>query len=300
MLWRPVYDRLSGYARAGAGQCSSVRVKYQGTRPMFRMPTGSLTCARLGLLKPSFVPDQPQQDLRDLTRLRLHLVQDRSQLVNRIRHPSSNKEALNSREGSPMSWESEARAILQALCAGERDPERLALLVHKSVAHKHEQLVEALTGDLRPHHQFLLGELLSLLEGLERSIKHVELETPQRLRPVEERLLRLEGITGVSRHTLHVLCAEVGLDLSRFPDAAHLARLRWGLSRTEGECRQAPQRADPARQPLCQDGIGSGCPQHGSDPDLVFGNSIGATRPGGGPNALRSRWVEVTWSSFII
>ncbi len=55
------------------------------------------------------------------------------------------------------------RAILQALCAGERDPERLALLVHKSVAHKHAQLVEALTGDLRPHHQFLLCELLSLL-----------------------------------------------------------------------------------------------------------------------------------------
>ena len=62
------------------------------------------------------------------------------------------------------------RAILQALCAGEQDPERLALLVHKSVAHKHVQLVEALTGDLRPHHQFLLCELLSLLEGMERSI----------------------------------------------------------------------------------------------------------------------------------
>jgi transposase len=95
--------------------------------------------------------------------------------------------------------------------------------VHKSVAHKHEQLVEALTGDLRPHHQFLLCELLSVLEGVERSIKHVELEIEQRLKPVEERLVRLEGITGVSRHTLHVLCAEVGLDLARFPDAAHLA-----------------------------------------------------------------------------
>ena len=115
------------------------------------------------------------------------------------------------------------RAILQALCVGERDPEQLASLVHKSVAHKHAQLVEALTGDLRSHHQFLLCELLALLSGVERSIKHVELEIEQRLRPEEERLVRMEQITGVSRHTLHLLCAEVGLDLSRFPDAAHLA-----------------------------------------------------------------------------
>jgi transposase len=70
---------------------------------------------------------------------------------------------------------------------------------------------------------FLLGELLSLLSGVERSIKHVELEIEQRLHSEEERLVRMEKITGVSRHTLHLLCAEVGLDLSRFPDAAHLA-----------------------------------------------------------------------------
>jgi transposase len=81
----------------------------------------------------------------------------------------------------------------------------------------------ALTGNLRSHHQFLLSELLSLLAGVERSIKHVEVEIQQRLAPEEERLVRMEKITGVSRHTLYLLCAEVGLDLSRFPDAAHLA-----------------------------------------------------------------------------
>ena len=63
------------------------------------------------------------------------------------------------------------RAIVAALCAGERDPERLASLVHQSVAHKHAQLVEALTGDLRPHHQLLLRELLALLQAVGRSIR---------------------------------------------------------------------------------------------------------------------------------
>jgi transposase len=88
---------------------------------------------------------------------------------------------------------------------------------------KPEQLVEALTGDLRPHHLVLLRELLTLLTALEQSIRQVESEIEQRLRPVEDLLIRLEQITGVSRHTLHVLCAEVGTDLARFPDAEHLA-----------------------------------------------------------------------------
>jgi transposase len=112
---------------------------------------------------------------------------------------------------------------LQALCAGESDPERLAERVHRKVRAKPEQLVEALTGDLRPHHLALVHEWLTLLTALEQSIRQVEQEIEQRLRPVEERLVRLEQITGVSRHTLQVLCAEVGTDLSRFPDAGHLA-----------------------------------------------------------------------------
>jgi transposase len=202
------------------------------------MPTGLRIWLTHGLLMPSFVPDQPQQDLRDLTRLRVHLVQDRAQMINRILkvlQQGGIKLSGVLSDGMGVS----GRAVLQALCAGERDPERLALLVHKSVAHKHIQLVEALTGDLRSHHLFLLRELLSLLESMERSIKHVELEIEQQLQAEEEKLERLEKITGVSRHTLHLLCAEVGLNLSRFPDAAHLARWRGDLSGAEGERREA-------------------------------------------------------------
>jgi transposase len=174
------------------------------------------------LLTPSFVPDQPQQDLRDLTRLRVHLLQDRTQLVNRL-HTVLQQAGIKLAGVLSTILGASGRAIVQALCAGESDPEQLASLVHQSVAHKHEQLVEALTGDLREHHRFLLRELLTLLDAQERAIKHVELEIEDRLRPIEATLVRLEAITGVSRHVLHVLCAEIGTDLSRFPNAAHLA-----------------------------------------------------------------------------
>jgi transposase len=221
VLWRPVYDRLAGYFELVLVNAAHMR-QVPGHKTDVQDADWLADLLQHGLLTPSFVPDQPQQDLRDLTRLRVRLIQDRTQLINRLLKVLQQAGIKLSGVLSDVVGVS-GRAILIALCAGERDPERLASLVHKSVAHKHVQLVEALTGDLRSHHQFLLGELLSLLQGVERSITHVEQEIEQRLRPVEEQLVRLEKITGVSRHTLHLLCAEVGLDLSRFPDAAHLA-----------------------------------------------------------------------------
>jgi transposase len=221
VLWRPVYDRLTGSFELVLVNAAHMR-QVPGRKTDVEDADWLADLLQHGLLTKSFVPDQSQQDLRDLTRLRVHLVQDRAQLINRILKVLQQGGIKLSGVLSDVVGVS-GRAILQALCKGERDPERLALLVHKSVAHKHVQLVEALTGDLRSHHAFLLHELLRLLEGMDLSIKHVEIEIAQRLHAEEEKLDRLEKITGVSRHTLHLLCAEVGLDLSRFPDAAHLA-----------------------------------------------------------------------------
>jgi hypothetical protein len=97
---------------------------------------------------------------------------------------------------------------------GEEDAERLVELAHRKVQHKHDLLVQALEGQMRPHHRFLLHELLGLIEALDRSIVHVEQEIAHRLRPFDEPLPRLEAITGVSRRILEVLFAEVGWDES--------------------------------------------------------------------------------------
>jgi transposase len=115
------------------------------------------------------------------------------------------------------------RAILEALCAGESDPLRLAKLVRPNVHAKEEQLVAALTAEVREHHRFLLGELLGLIKAQDRSIKHLEAEIERHLRPFEEKIARCEKITGVSRHVLHVLMAEVGTEMGRFPDGEHLS-----------------------------------------------------------------------------
>ena len=143
------------------------------------------------------------------------------------------------------------RTILRALCAGESDPVRLAKLMQPGVRATQEQVVVALTGEVREHHCFLLRELLTLIETQDRSIKHLELEIERHLHPFEEQVKRCEKITGVSRDVLHVLLAEVGTDLSRFPDAEHRSLVGGSLSRAEGKCRQATEWTLQARQPLC-------------------------------------------------
>jgi transposase len=112
------------------------------------------------------------------------------------------------------------RAILHALAQGKSRPEVLADLALLRVPGKRDTLVPALQGCLRPHHRFVLGELLVMIATQEHAIARLDAE---RLRPLDELLARLDGITGVSQGAFEILFAEVGWDPSPFPDSAHLA-----------------------------------------------------------------------------
>ena len=165
---------------------------------------------------------------------------------------------------------------MQALCAGESDPMRLAKLMHPAVKATEAQVVAALTADMREHHRFLLRELLDLIEAQDRSISHLEAEIERHLAPFEE-IKRCEQINGVSRQVLHVLMAEIGTDLKRFPDAERLSRLRGCLSRAEGECREATQWTVEKRQSLSASGFGpsrSWC----SAVAYLFGRALSSTQ----------------------
>lgn len=133
---------------------------------------------------------------------------------------------------------------------------RLVTLMHPGVKATEEQVVAALTAEMREHHRFLLRELLELIEVQDRSISRLEAEIERHLSPFEEEIERCEHINGVSRQVLYVLMAEIGTDLDRFPEASHLSRLRWGLSWTEGECRKATQWTVEKRKSVPTGGAG--------------------------------------------
>jgi len=221
VYWMSVYRRLEGFFELVVANAQHIK-GVPGRKTDVQDAEWIADLLQHGLVTASFVPSQEQQDLRDLTRLRVNLVQERGRLVNRVHKVLEEAGSKLSTVLSDIMGLS-GRAILDALCEGENDPECLASRVHRSVHATREQLVNALTAEVREHHRFLLRELLGLIDAQDRSITHLEEEIERHLRPFEEQVERCEKITGVSQHVLHVLMAEVGTDLQRFPDSEHLS-----------------------------------------------------------------------------
>lgn len=179
---------------------------------------------QFGLLKPSFIPKRPQRELRQLTRLRTTLGQERTRLINRLQKVLEDANLkLSSVLSDVTGWTS--RQILQAIIEGEDNPEVLADFGLRRVPKKREQLAEALRGQTSNHHRLLLQQLLELVKQHEEAMARLDREIAERLSPLEEQIQRLDAITGLNRRSIEVLFAEVGWDMSPFPDAAHLASL---------------------------------------------------------------------------
>jgi transposase len=177
---------------------------------------------RHGLLRASFVPDRPQRELRELTRYRTSLIRERSAEINRVQ---KTLEGANIKLGDVASnvLGVSGRQILTALVSGTADPTMLADLARGKLRSKLPQLQRALVGQFGPHQRFLLAQQLAHLDALDELIEQLNTEVEQRLRPFEDALNRLDSIPGVGRRTAETIVAEIGLDMTRFPTAAHLA-----------------------------------------------------------------------------
>jgi transposase len=175
-----------------------------------------------GLVRPSFIPPRPQRDLRDLTRHRTNFVRERASLVNRLQKVLESANIKLASVASDIMGLS-ARKMLAALVAGEEDVVRLAELAHGKLREKRAQLEQALSGCVRPHHRFLLSELLAQIDGIEDTIRHFDAQIHQARAADAEVAALLDTIPGIGPGTAEVLLAEIGTDMSRFPSAASLA-----------------------------------------------------------------------------
>jgi transposase len=177
-----------------------------------------------GLIRSSFVPPLPIQELRDLTRTRKQLVREISQHTLRIQ---KTLEDANLKLSSVLSSVigASGRAILQALIAGQSDPERLADLAQGTARHKRAALIAALHGRITPHHRKLLRLHLDLIAALEAALAELDRDVGKLLAPIRTSARLLTTMPGVSELTAQVVLAEIGADMARFPTPAHL--LSW-------------------------------------------------------------------------
>jgi transposase len=221
VYWKPVFHLLEGEFEMVLVNAQHMKA-VPGRKTDVKDAEWIADLLQHGLLKASFIPSSEQQAVRDLTRSRMTLLQERSRLVNRIHKVL---EDANLKLASVVTdiMGMTGHAILTALVAGETDPERLVHFARGSLVKKQEQLKAALAGKLTPHHRVLLEELLQLIATLDRSIARLDREIAERLRVHDALIERVDAVTGLSRRSIEVLLGELGWDMSHFPDAAHAA-----------------------------------------------------------------------------
>jgi transposase len=175
-----------------------------------------------GLLRSSFVPPAPIRELRDLTRYRKSLTEERTRAANRLHKVLQDAGIKLSSVATDMLGVS-GRSMLTALVAGTTDPAMLADLARGQLRKKLPELRQALTGRFGPHHRFMVSRLLADIDYVEEASAELSKRIEQLLAPFAQAVERLITIPGVQRRTAEVMVAEIGADMSRFSSAAHLS-----------------------------------------------------------------------------
>jgi transposase len=177
---------------------------------------------RHGLLRASFIPPVGQREIREMTRHRSNFVRERATLVNRVQKVLESANIKLASVASDVMGVS-GRAMLAALIEGHASPAEMADLAKGKLREKREQLVKALEGRVKPHHRFILTELLCQIDNLEEAVSHFDEQIQLLCVPFEAAIALLDTIPGVARQTAEIIVSEIGIDMSRFPSAAHLA-----------------------------------------------------------------------------
>jgi transposase len=252
-FWKPVYNLLEGSFSILVVNAQHIK-HVPGRKTDVKDAEWIAELLAHGLLRPSFVPEAPQRALRDLTRQRTHLVQERTRVVNQMQKVlewANLKLAAVVTDVTGVS----ARAMLEALVAGQTDVTVLAELAQGRLRSKRPELEQALRGTLLEHHAFMITQHLAHLDFLDEQIAtfdtqidvaiqtpnppaatppappssdagHTTVSDPTPNSPpslwAAARTI-CDSVPGIGRRVAETILAELGSDMRRFPSAAHAA-----------------------------------------------------------------------------
>jgi transposase len=221
VYWKPIYHVLVGVAEVFIGNAYDMR-----RRPGKKTDKAdAIWIAELlahGLIQPSFVPPPEIRALRDLTRTRVALIQTRTQAKNRIQAVLEDTNIKLASVASDVFGKS-GRQMLDALIAGERDPQKLAAMALGKMRRKLPQLELALTGQFTDHHGRIIQGALDLIDLLNTQIAQIDEQIEELVEPLRPQIDQLDTIPGVNATAAWLIIAEIGTDMSRFGSHARLS-----------------------------------------------------------------------------
>lgn len=243
-FWKPIYNLLEGSFTVLV--VNAAHIKYvPGRKTDVKDAEWIAELLAHGLLRPSFVPEAPQRALRDLTRQRTHLIQERASEVNRLQKVLEWANIKLSSVVTDITGVS-ARAMLEALVAGQTDVSELAQLAKGRLRSKIAELEQALRGTLEPHQAFMIAQHLALLDVFDEQIAAFdqrihdaiegtrppppnagageqggEAETPNAPDRAWAAQAIVDAVPGIGTRVAEIIIAELGTDMSRFPSSAH-------------------------------------------------------------------------------
>jgi transposase len=221
VYWKPIYNLLADTFALLVVNAQHIKA-VPGRKTDVRDAEWIADLLQHGLLRGSFIPPATQRELRDLTRYRTTLVAERARTINRLQKALEDTNLKLASVVTNILGKS-ARAMLDALVAGETDPLVLANLAQGRLRAKREALQMALVGTLKPHHRFLIAEHLTHIDQLDGAIARVDQEIEAHLQPEAEAVALLDTIPGISQRAAEGILAEIGTDMRQFPSAKHLA-----------------------------------------------------------------------------
>lgn len=221
VYWKPVHAVLEDDFELVVGNAHHIK-NVPGRKTDVKDSEWIADLLRHGLIAKSFVPPKPIRELRDLLRYRRKLVESRSAERNRL---LKLLETANIKLASVASdvFGVSGMAMLKALVRGEATPKEMAQSAKGLLRKKLTELELALEGKVEEHHRFVLEMQLSRLEQLDEHVAKLDARIDAKLEPYREQHQRLTKIPGIDRVVAAVLVAELGVDMSVFKSAKHLA-----------------------------------------------------------------------------
>lgn len=266
-FWKPIYNLLEGNFELLVVNAKHIK-NVPGRKTDVKDAEWIAELLRHGLVRGSFIPPQAQRDLRDLTRQRTNLVQDRATVVNRLQKVLEWANIKLSSVATDVTGVS-ARAMLEAIVQDQVDPAALSELARGRLRKKRDALEQALTGTVRDHHRFLIAQHLMQIDFLDQQIAAFDEQITAAMQDLsqppdepgptqpdasqvvvtspedttapltwEAAVALLDTIPGVGPRAAEMILAEIGLDMSRFPSEAHLsswAKLSSGNNESAGK-----------------------------------------------------------------